>query len=130
MLLIAGVSSSALGASTAVIKGTAGADKITGTAAADRIYGLRGNDDLNGRAGADVIEGGSGQDRLRGEQGRDVLNGGQGDDQIYGIYPDEITCGAGFDWAWVAGVPLDAREMILLDLLSAEAQCERVRFTG
>ncbi len=74
------------------IRGTAGADRLTGTPARDVICagagndvvrGLGGDDLLIGGAGNDRLSGGPGDDRLFGGPGRDVLRGGSGDDRAY-----------------------------------------------
>ncbi|NEA62842.1 calcium-binding protein [Streptomyces sp. SID12488] len=70
-----------------VIRGTAGAedlsgddgnDTIYGGAGNDHILGGKGNDVLYGNAGVDYIWGNSGNDKLYGGAGRDVLSGGPG----------------------------------------------------
>ena len=62
------------------IRGTAGADTISGGLGLDRLFGLGGNDAITGGTGADVLNGGGGNDRLAGGAGHDVLTGGTGAD--------------------------------------------------
>lgn len=71
------------------IRGTSGADTLTGTDASEEIWG---------RGGRDTISGGGGNDRLRGGGGNDVLNGGDGNDRLRGDHGDDmVTGGAGRD---------------------------------
>lgn len=54
------------------IRGTSGADSLTGGTSNDKLLGLEGNDTLVGGAGADTLDGGAGIDRLVGGTGNDV----------------------------------------------------------
>lgn len=62
------------------IKGSGGADTLTGTKKKDKIKGKGGNDTLTGRQGKDVLSGGSGDDLLDAvDNARDKkVNGGSG----------------------------------------------------
>ena len=85
------------------LRGTEGADVLTGGAGDDVIYGFGGNDTLKGGAGDDVLAGNDGDDTLLGGDGDDYLLGGAGNDTLDG--------GAGNDWAAyedaTAGVKVD-----------------------
>ncbi len=52
------------GSADNTIRGTIGAENISGGGGNDRLFGLAGNDTLNGDAGADTLEGGDGDDRI------------------------------------------------------------------
>ncbi len=86
-----------------LVRGTEGADVVTGGDEGDTLYGFGGNDTLRGGAGDDVLAGHEGNDKLYGGDGDDYLLGGPGDDLIDG--------GAGVDWAAyedaTAGVKVD-----------------------
>jgi Ca2+-binding RTX toxin-like protein len=66
------------------IRGTGGADQLTGTRGPDVILGLGGADTITGGNGDDVICGGAGNDTLSGGNGADTELGGFGDDLIWG----------------------------------------------
>ena len=66
------------------IKGTSGADRITGTNGPDVIYAGRGNDRINGKGGPDRICAGPGKDRVKGAIGLDTVGGGLGNDKVSG----------------------------------------------
>ena len=124
----------ALGASTAVIKGTAESDDIQGTQAGDVIYGLVGNDEIDGRGGSDVIFGGPGSDTMSGGGGKDYLSGEDGDDILSTGYVkdrpiDFLSCGAGDDLVILADVPEVDRGGVRRRLNGAPSRCESVRFT-
>ena len=100
-----------------LLRGTGGADRLTGSVLGDRILGLRGKDRLTGgrgddcllgQRGADVLRGMAGRDRLKGGPGNDRLAGGGGNDAVKGgrgadrIFArdgrrDVVRCGRGFD---------------------------------
>jgi VCBS repeat-containing protein len=74
------------------IRGTEGANSLSGLAGNDRLYGEGGadvldggdnNDSLYGGADGDTLVGGAGNDRLYGEGGGDVMEGGLGSDSYY-----------------------------------------------
>jgi Ca2+-binding RTX toxin-like protein len=75
------------------IRGTDGADVLTGSSATDRMKGLAGDDTLEAGLGADELEGGQGDDFLRGGAGNDIyiFNVGDGIDAI----DDVATAGEG-----------------------------------
>ncbi|MCU1431979.1 MAG: Endonuclease/exonuclease/phosphatase [Actinotalea sp.] len=75
------------------IRGTEGADVLTGTNRVDVIMGLGGDDVITGAQGADVVCGGAGNDRLSGGNGDDVLVGGFGDDVLSGANGDDQLIG-------------------------------------
>jgi Ca2+-binding RTX toxin-like protein len=75
------------------ISGGVGADSLSGAAGADTIFGFSNTDDLRGGGhrdmlfgggGDDAIHGNGGADRLDGAAGRDVLIGGRGGDVLSG----------------------------------------------
>jgi Ca2+-binding RTX toxin-like protein len=72
-----------------VIRGTGGADTLSGGAGNDTIAGLGGDDLVLAGAGADSVLGGDGSDTLHGEAGRDRLLGGAGNDVLHG--GDEVS---------------------------------------
>jgi Ca2+-binding RTX toxin-like protein len=93
-----------------LLRGSFGADSITGSAKDDQITGGFGADTLDGGAGFDVLSGGSGDDVLLGGDdddvlssgaGNDWLQGGNGDDYLSSIVPDTgnstLDGGAGND---------------------------------
>ncbi|MGO4705280.1 cadherin domain-containing protein [Microvirga sp. 2MCAF38] len=55
------------------LKGTPGADTLTGEAGNDVIFGYGGNDVLSGEAGNDKLYGGAGNDTLSGGTGKDIF---------------------------------------------------------
>ena len=85
-----------------IVRGTSGADRITGIqvdeviragAGNDAVWGGRGDDQIHGEAGSDLLYGqvggdklygGVGADRLFGGGGNDLLNGGAGADLLDG----------------------------------------------
>jgi len=86
-------------AQTRNVRGSAGADVITGNGSANRLEGGIGND---------VLDGGGGDDELSGEEGADRLVGRDGDDSIDATHlssglsnvadrADSVTCGEGKD---------------------------------
>lgn len=88
---------------TAIVRGEAGADELTGST----LEGGDGDDALrcagarcsvSGGRGADVLTGNDGADALRGDEGPDVVIGGAGDDSLSGGEgPDRLDGGAGHD---------------------------------
>lgn len=92
------------------LRGTQGADVLTGGVGNDVIYGFGGNDTLKGGAGDDV---------LAGNDGNDILQGGDGDDYILpGAGADTVDGGAGNDWVAYE----DATAGVKVDLNIAGAQ--------
>jgi hypothetical protein len=83
-------------AAQALVKGTAGADSLTGAIYTDavRMFGFDGNDSLTGGSYADALDGGAGDDVLMGGAGNDVLIGGTGNDTLYGYNSGGYTDGA------------------------------------
>ncbi len=101
--------------------GTMGDDTINGKSGDDNLFGVAGNDDISGGSGNDFIQGDSGDDNLKGDDGNDLVQGGSGIDIIDGgpgndtlissfvigsttvrdFEPDNITCGDGFDTAFI-----------------------------
>lgn len=80
------------------LRGTGGADVLTGRAGHDRISGRGDDDRLVGRAGNDSLAGGKGRDQLHGNAGNDLLVGGGGADQLWGgTGADVLTGGPGAD---------------------------------
>jgi serralysin len=66
------------------VRGTPGANSISGNDGDDHLFGLGGGDTLFGEEGADTLFGGGGSDILDGGAGNDTLNGGAGDDTVSG----------------------------------------------
>lgn len=64
------------------LRGSSGADSISGQAGDDFLYGNGGDDMLRGRQGNDQLFGGAGADRLQGGQGDDLMVGGAGADRF------------------------------------------------
>jgi hypothetical protein len=88
----------------AVLRGTEGAETLTGGATGELIQALGGNDALRGLGGDDTLEGGAAGDRLYGDAGNDRLVGGAG--------PDFLTGGTGADRFVFLGLG-DRRDAIL-----------------
>ena len=96
----------------AVLRGSAGADRLTGTDEAERILGLGGDDTLDGSGGNDA---------LRGLDGDDVLDGGSGNDTMFGgVGADTMSGGTGNDRYYV-----DTTGDIVIEL-SGEGTADRV----
>ena len=94
----ASVTASTQPSNAALLKGTAGPNKINGKAAKDLLKGLGGNDILNGLGGDDRLFGGTGNDILNGGKGADKLIGGAGDDTLKaGKGADVLKGGKGAD---------------------------------
>lgn len=84
----------------AIIRGTSGADHLTGSIGADSLYGFDGNDSLDGGEGADVYDGGEGGDLflIWGLTGADRFLGGRGLDAVRlsdGVSTTTLDLGAG-----------------------------------
>lgn len=86
-------------ASTAILHGGAGDDRLNGNNGYDALVGGTGNDTLDGGRGRDTLWGGEGQDRLSaygpgtelyGEEGDDTISGGGGDSTIEGGVGDDL----------------------------------------
>jgi hypothetical protein len=69
--------------SDGILRGTEGADAISGIQVAEMIYAGGGNDTVWAGRGDDQIFGGAGDDRLYGQAGRDTITGGAGMDTMY-----------------------------------------------
>ena len=81
------------------IRGSGGADTLTGDDADNVIEGGVDSDTLYGGAGADTLYGGAGADILDGGVGADTLDGGYGDDRLHGgAGADSLSGGDGADW--------------------------------
>lgn len=66
------------------VRGSSGADRLTGYAGCDTLRGFKGADTLLGAGGADKLFGGGGSDKLYGGNGADLLAGGAGCDALTG----------------------------------------------
>jgi hypothetical protein len=90
-------------ASTTVLVGTEGDDRIVGTPGADLVCGRGGNDVLLGNGGNDTLLGGEGNDRVTGGGGRDKLSGEAGNDTLLARdgARDVVSGGPGRDTATV-----------------------------
>jgi Ca2+-binding RTX toxin-like protein len=77
------------------LRGTDGADILTGGAEDDLIDGAAGNDSLGGSGGNDTIIGGA---------GADSLVGGAGDDRLYSFVPDPTL---NPEMPWLTGASTD-----------------------
>lgn len=93
------VNDKALAERLAVVKGTAGDDRIQGVFDwADTIDGMAGNDQISGGRDPDTLLGGAGKDLIIGGEGNDNLQGGTGDDELSGEQGDDALAGdAGAD---------------------------------
>jgi hypothetical protein len=76
-----------------IVRGTSGADRITGIqvdeviragTGHDTVWGGRGNDQIHGEGGGDLLHGQVGADKLVGGTGADGLYGGSGNDALSG----------------------------------------------
>lgn len=79
------------------LMGQSGDDSITAGSAGGHLYGGKGDDTLTG---------GSGNDEFTDWLGEDTMIGGSGDDTFHADdteYDDSISCGAGYDVAFVDG---------------------------
>jgi Ca2+-binding RTX toxin-like protein len=110
------------------IYGTMGQDTIVGKDGKDNLYGNGGADTIHGDGGNDYVSGDLGDDKLEGNVGDDVIQGGSGSDEISGgkgndtliasfvlgsvsfrdFSVDKITCGAGYDMAYINPVDGDS----------------------
>jgi Ca2+-binding RTX toxin-like protein len=91
------------------LRGSPGADTLTGSAKDNIIWGGAGNDTISGGDGADTLYGEVGTDNISGGNGNDVLIGGADDDTMSGDAGDDlldasdaattdtVTCGTGND---------------------------------
>ena len=81
-----------------IVRGTSGADRITGIQIDEVISAGAGNDTVRGGRGNDQINGGLGNDWLSGETGNDTLFGEAGADRLFGgVGNDILRGGAGVD---------------------------------
>ena len=97
------------------LRGTDGANTITGIQVAETIYAYGGDDTVSAGRGADRVWGGAGNDRL---------SGGQGDDRLWGeAGADTLTGGEGRDEMW-AGADL-SRDVFVFAALSDSAAGDR-----
>ena len=76
-----------------IVRGTAGADRITGIQIDEVFIAGAGNDTVRSGRGNDEINGGLGNDVLFGEVGQDTLNGGAGADKLYGALGNDLLRG-------------------------------------
>jgi Ca2+-binding RTX toxin-like protein len=101
------------------LKGRGGSDQLLGRSGRDKLRGGSADDEIKGAKGRDRLLGGGGADVLIGGKGRDTLNPGKGEDGVNmrdGVElgspghdvirardgaPDQISCGAGNDRAFV-----------------------------
>jgi Ca2+-binding RTX toxin-like protein len=101
--------------------GTDGPDRINGSAAGDLIYGWAGADRIDGGAGDDRIYAGADDDTVYGGPGDDVIDPALGHDRVYGGAGDDliktrggerdwVSCGPGFDVAYVDKLDVVARD--------------------
>jgi len=72
-----------------IVRGTAGADQITGIQVDEIILAQAGDDAVWAGRGNDQVQGDRGSDRLYGEVGADTLTGGTGKDRQYGGVDDQ-----------------------------------------
>jgi len=79
------------GSVTATIKGTAGADSISGAATDEIINALDGNDSIQANAGNDTVNGGNGNDVIGGGVGLNSLSGGAGSDSYTLMNPLDVV---------------------------------------
>ena len=80
------------------VRGSMGADAITGDGMNNMLDGHDGDDTLDGGDGDDRVGGGDGNDMLMGGMGADVLHGGTGMDTLQGgDGKDWLSGGAGAD---------------------------------
>ncbi|WP_245906654.1 calcium-binding protein [Teichococcus aestuarii] len=83
----------------AVVRGTAGADTLSGSEKNDTVFGLAGDDNISGMAGDDHLQGDDGRDTMAGGDGMDRLMGEAGDDRLSGgAESDELMGGDGDDY--------------------------------
>ena len=83
-----------------VLAGAASTRIVTGTPGNDRLAGTPRGDSIRGLAGKDVLLGGSGADFLQGGPGRDTIDAGPGRDLVAVSYDgsrDAVRCGTGAD---------------------------------
>ena len=66
------------------VRGSDGADVLTGGQGPDLVCGFGGNDSIFGLGGSDVLFGGPGDDRVGGGPGNDILSGGEGENRLDG----------------------------------------------
>lgn len=124
------------------IYGTMGDDKILGKDGKDNLFGNGGNDVVHGDNGDDYVDGGPGKDTLEGNDGNDVVQGGSGADKIDGgngndtliasfalgavsfrdYAADTITCGSGFDTAYINPVDGDTASSDCETIIAETAQ--------
>src|SRR4051812_20314275 len=140
------------GAGNDTLRGGDSRDRMDGGRGNDTSFGQQGRDILFGGLGDDVQDGGGGNDVLSAGRGVDVENGGEGNDVLRAAAPrdvhpgndqvgdtldggagddrfrtrdgevDRITCGPGFDRAF-----LDGRDVISDSSAQApKGSCERV----
>lgn len=123
------------------IKGTDGADTLTGGKAANMIHGKDGDDNIFGGAGDDIIYGSKGVDVMRGGTGDDWIGavltgengkgntafGGKGNDIIKGGDGDDIlNGGAGHDIIFAGGGNDDIKAGAGNDFIRAGAGNDKI----
>jgi 2',3'-cyclic-nucleotide 2'-phosphodiesterase (5'-nucleotidase family) len=79
------------------LRGTDGANVISGRSGADMLLGLGGNDILNAGNGPSRLFGGTGDDVLNGDNANDLLDGGEGRDILNGNGGSNILLGGAGD---------------------------------
>src|SRR5690606_8332494 len=85
------------------IHGRGGSDTLRGKLGNDSLFGDGGDDRLDGGGGGDTVFGGDGGDTILGRGGKDFLFGGSGDDWIAGGAGDDILYGGAGNDTLVAG---------------------------
>lgn len=84
-----------------LLRGTEGADSLSGTGGDETMLGLEGDDVLWGRGGDDVVFAGIGDDVATGALGNDRVYGSDGDDVVSGLWGDDLLRGGAGDDAIV-----------------------------
>jgi hypothetical protein len=105
ILLVIGILAPAAGARP-LLKGTKGADRLSGGKVAETLKGGKGNDRMSGGGGNDLLFGGPGNDTLSGDGGLDDLRGEAGNDLLKARddKADRVNCGSGRDKAIVDAI--------------------------
>jgi Ca2+-binding RTX toxin-like protein len=82
-----------------LLRGSDGANRLSGGDGDDGLYGFGDKDNLKGEAGNDLLNGGDGDDVLDGAAGADTLQGGADNDTLAGGQgSDNLAGDAGNDW--------------------------------
>ncbi|WOS62026.1 calcium-binding protein [Sinorhizobium fredii] len=99
------------------IKGTSGADTVSGNSSDNVLIGYADNDTINSGSGNDNAHGGSGNDTLHGDGGTDLLHGGVGNDVLYGDDGlDTLYGGSGADTFMLEATEAFANVDVIKDL--------------